>query len=535
MNAKIVSVGTDSKGKTEIKIDIGVGSTKRLYGLYDTDAIEGRMIEYEVANNKSGYPYYKFVRFTDSVDITEKNVVSDDDNIDASYKKEDILSGVLTSSLGKGNLSLLKNEDNEKRIISVSGLNALIDNRISKSAELNSIWVKGEVTNYSPKDRGHLYFSIKDEFSMISCIIWESKAKQILKFELKKGLEIAVRGSVNYYTPTGSTSFVIDKIENIGEGAAGLKYAELKEKLQNEGLFNPEYKKEIPKHATKVGVVTSKDGQAIKDILKVAKERNPYVQIYLYHVNVQGKNALSTSIEGILELDKLGLDCIIVGRGGGSDEELSIYDEEKLIRVAFEATTPIISAVGHQGHTPLLDNVADLRVATPTDAAQHIIFDVVSEINRVKNIKNEIDIKINTIVKAKMKEVQIMKSRIESNSPASRLERQKSLLMSINENRHNQMLRVYQSVYNRFNVTRQSMNHNFTLMFNNKKHRCEKAITILNGLSPTAKLVKGYGYISKNGKPVSSIDVVGLQDDITVKIHDGEIVSKVIKIEHKKI
>ena len=276
---------------------------------------------------------------------------------------------------------------------SVTEVNRLISDKYAHVPEFYDILVKGEVTNYNGKKGAHYYFDIKDDNSLLPCRLWDSVAAEVLKFELEKGQFVAIAGRLEFFERSGQTQLIVREIENIGEGQSNLALIKLKAKLQAEGLFDVIHKKPIPKHPENVGIITSKNGQAIKDICKVAKKRNPYVQLILFHVNVQGINAVNTIVQGIKALDGMGLDSIIVGRGGGSDEELNVYNDEKIVRSVFEAKTPIVSAVGHEGHWTLIDYVSDKRVATPSEAAEETIPDVMTDLKRIELLRKALSMR----------------------------------------------------------------------------------------------------------------------------------------------
>lgn len=483
MQGKIEEIRHEADGKTTVIISTVTGP-KKLYGLPNTDVAPGSVVEYETRTSQSGFPYAKFNRYISIVpvfDVQEKEADND------------------TSS-----------EADE--YMTVSELNRMIKTNVQNTPGFQNFWVKGEVTNYSGHTK-HYYFCIKDENALISCILWEDMAESALDFTLEKGQQVAIRGSLEYSDKMGKCSVVVSKMINIGEGDAKLKYEQLKEKLQNEGIFDVEHHKEIPRHAQRVGIVTSKDGQAIRDICKVAKERNPFVQLVLFHVNVQGVRAVSTTVEGIKRLDEEGVDVIIVGRGGGSDEELLVYDDETLIRAVYAAKTPIVSAVGHAGHKPLVDYAADEKFATPTDAAQHVISDVMSEIKRVDELLRQMSQKASFSVSQRQMRLAKLKAELEKNSPAARLQEKK----------------------NRLDAARQRMRSRMDQIFAEKSRRCEVLIANLNGLSPTAKLVRGFGYISMKDKPLTSIAEVSEGDELSIRIHDGEISTRVVSVEKKEI
>ena len=387
----------------------------------------------------------------------------------------------------------------------VSEINRMISDIVNATNEFRAILVKGEVTNFDGKKGRHYYFAIKDDSALLPCVIWDSTAAYALKFKLEKGQQVAIAGSLEYYDAQGKAQLIVSTIENIGDGEANLAFIKLKAKLEAEGLFAPERKKSIPKHPEQVGIITSKNGQAIKDICKIAEKRNPYVQLILYHVNVQGVNAVSTIVNGIKTLDGMGLDTIIVGRGGGSDEELNSYNHERIARAVAEAKTPIVSAVGHQGHWTLIDFVADKRVATPSEAAEETIPDVMTDISRIELLKNTIRDRMKAIIENRRLLIKSTLSDIEKNSPQNRLNENKDRLKHFSE----------------------LMDMNIRSAFQKYNNRFEVLLAELNGLSPTAKLVGGFGYVTKENKPVKNVADVKPGDDINIKMHDGDITATV--------
>ena len=389
--------------------------------------------------------------------------------------------------------------------MTVSQVNEMIRNRFQMTREFQNILVTGEVTDFDGHRGSHYYFALKDKTALLPCVMWEETARRALKFELKAGQQVVAAGSLEYYRSRGKSQLVVRRIENAGAGAANLAYLQLKARLEAEGLFDPAFKKPIPKHPEAIGIVTSKDGQAIRDICKVARKRNPYIRLVLYHVNVQGKEAVRTIVEGIAALDRMGLSTIIVGRGGGSDEELMAYNDEQVARAVFAARTPIVSAVGHEGHTPLVDFVADKRAATPTEAAEETVPDIMTDISRVRQLRANI-----------------------GSHMRSQLERRRLLLAAETTalGRYSPV-RQLQERRERLEQLRTLLRQNVERAVENRRHRFDVLLAGLNGLSPTAKLVKGFGYISLGDKPVTSVRDVHEGDDLRIRIHDGQIAARV--------
>ena len=255
------------------------------------------------------------------------------------------------------------------RAYSVGQINRYIQNMFTQDFLLNKISVKGEVSNCKYHTSGHIYFSLKDAAGMISCVMFAG-ARKGLAFSMKNGDNVVVKGKVEVYERDGTYQLYAREIKLEGAGALYEKYLALKEELEDMGMFAPEYKQPIPKYIQKLGIVTAATGAAVRDIQNVAGRRNPYVQLILYPAQVQGIGAKESIVKGIEMLDAYGVDTIIVGRGGGSIEELWAFNEEEVARAIFECRTPIISAVGHEIDTTILDYVADLRAPTPSAAAE---------------------------------------------------------------------------------------------------------------------------------------------------------------------
>ncbi|MBR1670446.1 MAG: exodeoxyribonuclease VII large subunit [Butyrivibrio sp.] len=381
----------------------------------------------------------------------------------------------------------------------VTEVNALISDTVQSLPEFKNICVKGEITNFSGRNNGNYYFHIKDENALLPCVLWASVADYALHFEFESGKKVAIAGRLRIFEKQGKYNLEVREIEEMGAGEARLKYLQLKRKLEEEGLFDIAHKKPIPKFPKRVGIVTSKNGQARKDIEKVSRKRNPFVELILYHVNVQGQNAVRTIVEGIRALDTMGLDTIIVGRGGGSDEELIAYNDEAIARAVFAAATPIVSAVGHEGNWSLIDYVSDKRVATPTEAAEETIPDIMTTIQRIDQLKKSIDDNMKNNLRQKELLLQTKKARLDSFDPVRLLKERRERLSVLLERMRPQMDLVFDDRMNRFKIL----------------------VTRLHGLSPTAKLVSGFGYITKDERPVVSVQDVNAGDRVDIRIHDG--------------
>ena len=271
-----------------------------------------------------------------------------------------------------------------KNIYSVGQVNTYIQNMFAQDFMLHQISIKGEVSNCKYHSSGHIYFTLKDQTGTIAAVMF-SRYRRGLAFQMKEGDKVVVTGSVEVYERDGKYQLYAREIELEGAGNLYLKFEALKRELEEMGMFDAAYKKPIPRYATRIGIVTAPTGAAIQDIRNIAARRNPYVQLILYPALVQGDGAAASIVRGIHALDVLGVDVIIVGRGGGSIEDLWAFNEEEVARAIFACNTPVISAVGHQTDTTISDYVADLRAPTPSAAAELAVFEVDRVLDMLQN------------------------------------------------------------------------------------------------------------------------------------------------------
>ena len=412
----------------------------------------------------------------------------------------------------------------------VSEVNTELGKQFYITPQFRSILVKGEVTNYKGPNNGNYYFEIKDDKAMLPCMIKRDVADRILKFKLESGKEVAIKGDLGFYNKTGTNRLYVNQISDMGAGQAAFKYMQLKKKLEEEGLFDQDHKKAVNKFSKCVGIVTSKDGQAIKDITKVAKKRNPYVQLVLYHVNVQGIYAVNSIVEGIKALDDLNFDALIVGRGGGSDEDLSAFNDEKVARAVYAAKTPIISAVGHEGNWALIDYVSDKRVATPSEAAEETIPDVMTVIHRVEQLKKGISDNMQGNLRQRKYQLEKQQIMLDDNIRNNFRQRKYQLDKQKIKLEANNPARVLKEKQDRFQVLYDGLDNKIVRIYDTTQNRYRVLVTKLNGLSPTAKLINGFGYISLDDKPVKSVRDVNVGDEISIRIHDGRVITTVNEI-----
>ena len=398
---------------------------------------------------------------------------------------------------------------NIMKIYSVGQINNYIKNIITQDYVLKSLTIKGEVSNCKYHSLGHIYFSLKDETGTIPAVMFKGNIAKGLSFKMEDGQKVLVTGSIGVYERDGKYQLYASAVKLEGVGDLHAEFERLKYKLNEEGLFDPDLKKPIPKFPKKVGIVTAKTGAAIQDILNIARRRNPYVELFLYSAKVQGEGAADTIVQGIKKLDAMGMDTIIVGRGGGSIEDLWAFNEEKVVRAIYEAKTPIISGVGHEIDITLSDYAADLRAPTPSAACELALPDVMTTVNQIKGYKGSLD----NLMRSKLSMYKL------------KLEKQQEMLLRLNPKTKLDNQNQYLSeLYDRLKKTMEDK-------FNRYKHRYELLSVRLNGLSPTAKLIGGFGYIEKKGRPVSDVSKIKENDEIDITINNGRISTVVKKVE----
>lgn len=383
----------------------------------------------------------------------------------------------------------------------VSKVNQYIKNMFQSDYALNRIYVKGEVSNVKYHTSGHIYFTLKDEKSQMACVMFAGQ-RGGLAFRLESGQKIVVFGNVSVYERDGKYQLYANEIMLDGLGDLYERYEQLKKDLYGEGLFADEHKKPLPYYAKRVGIVTASTGAAIQDIVNIATRRNPYVELILYPAKVQGEGAARTIVDGIRQLDAMNLDVLIVGRGGGSIEDLWAFNEEIVARAIYQCNTPVISAVGHETDTTIADYVADLRAPTPSAGAELAV-------RRVDEIIEQFDSygqKLTWLMEQKLQEKRYLlehyKLRLSHQSPAFQIQ-QNRLYASDMEEKLNLMMK--QKLLSR-------------------KHTLALYVEKMKGLSPLEKLNKGYAFVTnEEGTSVKSVKDVKEGEPVTISVTDGRI------------
>ena len=390
--------------------------------------------------------------------------------------------------------------------VSVTDLNRYIKEKIDQDENLNNVLVKGEISNFKNHYTGHMYFTLKDENSLIKCIMFKSSAIN-LKFMPKDGMKVIVFGTVSVYERDGVYQIYCKAMQEDGMGSLYTAYEELKARLEKEGLFRIEHKKKIPTMPKCIGVLTSNTGAVIRDIINVSTRRNPNVYIKLFPVPVQGEGAAEKIAEAIKIMNEKKLaDVIIVARGGGSLEDLWPFNEEIVARAIYNSDLPVISAVGHETDYTIADFVADLRAPTPSAAAELAVPNVSDIILKLQTYNNRYQL-------ALKKKVELMRLRYEKcmNSRVF-----KEPLQKINEK------------YILIDMKVKSMQNGILTMYKEKRNKAINLIEKLDALSPLKTLTRGYSIAQLNGKVIKSVDEIKKDDEINIRFYDGNAKAKII-------
>ena len=396
-----------------------------------------------------------------------------------------------------------------QNIYTVAQINTYIKNMFMQDYLLQSVHIQGEVSNCKYHSSGHIYFTLKDKKGTLSCVMFAGNRKG-LDFTMTEGMQVIVEGSIDIYERDGKYQLYARKIKKDGAGALFEQFERLKLELLERGLFAKEYKQTIPKYIRTLGVVTASTGAAIRDIINITRRRNPFVQIILYPAIVQGDAAPASIVQGIRALEQLGVDVMIVGRGGGSLEDLWAFNTEVVAQAVFDCSVPIISAVGHETDTTIIDFVSDLRAPTPSAAAELAVYDVfllMEQLNGMESILNEC--MKQRLYMAKM-QIGQKEQLLKSFSPMARLREKKFQCIRCEEILKDTMMRKIKD----------------------KKYQLQLQIERLEGMSPLKKLQQGYSYIvDEEHKNIKSISQVKKEDILKVYVTDGTILAKVEDFE----
>lgn len=400
-----------------------------------------------------------------------------------------------------------------QKVYSVGQINTYIRNMFTQDFVLNRVSVRGEISNLKYHTSGHIYFTLKDASAAIACVMFAG-ARGGLAFRMSNGQQVVVDGAVNVYERDGKYQLYATKIRQDGAGELYEKFLELKEELEEMGMFAPEYKQPIPKFVRRLGVVTAPTGAAIRDIINIATRRNPGIRIILYPAKVQGEGAAESVAAGLAALDALGVDVIIVGRGGGSIEDLWAFNAETVARAIFSCHTPVISAVGHETDTTIADFVADLRAPTPSAAAELAVADVTAWLQALDEDALQLQRIMQRMIKDARSRLRECELRMRYAKPQQRLMQQKQRLDEYEE----RLRRAMQS------------------LLEQTRHQLALSEERLRRLSPYEKLESGYGCIlTEDGRRIRSVSQVAPGEVVQIYLADGRMTARIQEVKESKV
>lgn len=394
-----------------------------------------------------------------------------------------------------------------QKVYSVSQINTYIRNMFTQDFVLNRVSIRGEVSNCKYHTSGHIYFSLKDAQGVMSCVMFAS-ARKGLAFRLSDGQQVVADGAVSVYERDGKYQLYASRIRLDGAGVLYERYLELKQELEEMGMFAPEYKKKIPAYVRRLGVVTAPTGAAIRDIINISKRRNPGIEIILYPAKVQGEGAAESVAAGIHALDQLGVDVIIAGRGGGSIEDLWAFNEELVARAVFACETPVISAVGHETDTTIIDFVSDLRAPTPSAAAELAVIDVSGILSMLEKQKEQLQKSLEWKLQQYTMRLIQYESRLQSYCPQQKISEQR--------------------------VKTDAIEAKLSWLLEQKllarKHQMQLYIEKMKAVSPLDKLAGGYACVTdEQGGRIYSVRQTKPEDRLQIYLSDGMIEASVIQ------
>lgn len=416
-------------------------------------------------------------------------------------------------------------------VYSVTQVNSYIKNMFTQDFLLRRLSVKGEVSNCKYHTSGHIYFTLKDGGGTLAAVMFAGQRRG-LKFRLEEGQQVIVKGTVDVYERDGKYQLYAAEIELAGRGDLYVRFEKLLRELEEMGMFDARYKRPIPRYAKTVGIVTAPTGAAVRDIINIATRRNPYVQLVLYPALVQGEGAKDSIVNGIRTLDGMGLDVMIVGRGGGSIEDLWAFNEEDVARAIFACNTPVISAVGHETDVTIADYVADLRAPTPSAAAELAVFDYERFEADVEARKRKLDREMGFFldqVKGRLKHEEL---KIKLHHPQNMINEKRQRLADIEDGLNRSMMVMVEEDKGAAKIREEWLIRQMERRLEHDKKRLAVISGTMWGLSPLKKLSQGYGFVTDGeGKRLASVKQAPVGSKIHVQVADGKLFAEVEEVQ----
>ena len=418
----------------------------------------------------------------------------------------------------------------ELNYLTVGELNNYIKGVLERDAFLNRVYLKGEISNFKNHTTGHFYFTLKDDTSRINAVMFASAARNI-EFKPEDGMNVLVVGRISAYPVAGSYQIYVESMQPDGIGNLYIEFEKLKKKLEQKGLFNPAHKKKIPKYPSRIGVVTAPTGAAIKDIMSTIKRRFPSCEVILFPSLVQGASAAPNIVEQIKKADAFGLDTLIVGRGGGSIEDLWAFNEEIVANAIYECNTPVISAVGHEIDFTIADFVADLRAPTPTGAAEMAVPTVMDTLNIINQYKIRLNKNIKNMVNNKYIELRNLKQSYILKNPMAMYEVKMQKLDTLVEQNN----RIITAIIDNKKIQLEKVKDAYILknpltIIDGCKKNYDVLLSTLKALNPLGILEKGYSVVKKDNEIIKDIKKLKKDDELNIKFMKGEIKATVKEI-----
>lgn len=421
---------------------------------------------------------------------------------------------------------------NNDKYLTVSQITRYLKYKFDNDENLNTVFLKGEISNFKNHTTGHLYFTIKDENSRILAIMFRNNALK-LKFKPTDGSKVLVVGKISVYEATGNYQIYVTDMQEDGVGNLYLEFEKLKKKLQEKGYFAKEHKKPIPKFPKKIGVITASTGAAIKDIITTINRRYRLAEVYLFPSLVQGENAKEDIVKKLKQADSFGCDVIILGRGGGSIEDLWPFNEEIVAEAIYNAKTPIISAVGHEIDFTISDFVADLRAPTPTAGAELAVPNSLELKQYIKQLELRLIKNATYIIEAKKKKLDYLTSRPILKNPMDIYAIKQQKLDMLFEKALYLIKEKTSLANNQITILKNNLVVNIDKQLKNKERVFERVLTKLEALNPISTIKRGYSITKKEGKVITELKNVKKEDVIKTEVQDGYITSKVLEVEGK--
>ncbi len=418
----------------------------------------------------------------------------------------------------------------QDKYISISQLTRYIKFKFDHDEHLGHVFLRGEISNFKAHTRGHYYFTLKDETSRINAVMFSSNASKLL-FRPTDGMKVLVTGRVSVYEATGGYQIYVEDMVEDGVGNLYVQFEELKKKLQQEGLFDPSKKKKIPKIPKTVGIITAPTGAAIRDILSTIKRRWPITKTILFPSLVQGASAAPEIIKQIKKAQEFDLDVLIVGRGGGSIEDMWCFNDEQVARAIYACKIPVISAVGHEIDFTIADFVADLRAPTPTGAAEMAVPNISDFYQYFGQIELRLEQAIMTMITSKKDQLETLKKSYILTNPIAMYQVKEQRFDSLFEKIHLLMNSIIANEKNSCQILKQKLENNIQKVLENEQHRYLHALNKLEILNPLLTIKRGYSITRNQDHVVTSIQQVKPHDKIEIEVTDGLIEARVEEVK----